>query len=463
MGYATINPYTNETVATFPVLSDQELEGLLAQARSAFPFWADMSFADRAVIVRRAAGTLREHKDDYARLLTLEMGKLYAESLDEVRLTAEILEYYADNAEGFLAPETLPTASPEEGEARVVSEPMGVLLGVQPWNFPYYQLARFAAANLMAGNVVLVKHASSVPQAAAAFERLLSDAGAPDGVYTNLYVTKEQVSALVADERVRGVALTGGAEAGAVVAAEAGRHLKKSTMELGGSDALIVLADADVERSVRWAHWGRMNNCGQCCVAAKRVIVVEELADEFLERLRESLGELHPGDPFDPDVTLGPMASQAAADIVDGQVKNAVDAGATLISTGVRVPERGAFVAPAVLTDIAEDNPVYDQEVFGPIALFFRAADEDDAVRIANDSRYGLGGAVFTRDTEHGVEVAKRVHTGMVFVNHPTWTKADLPFGGTKGSGYGQELAEPGIHEFVNKKLINVVPIDAPA
>src|SRR5690606_26356970 len=266
---------------------------------------------------------------------------------------------------------------------------------------------------LMAGNVVLVKHASSVPQAAAAFERLLSDAGAPDGVYTNLYVTKEQVSALVADERVRGVALTGGAEAGAVVAAEAGRHLKKSTMELGGSDALIVLADADVERSVRWAHWGRMNNCGQCCVAAKRVIVVEELADEFLERLRESLGELHPGDPFDPDVTLGPMASQAAADIVDGQVKNAVDAGATLISTGVRVPERGAFVAPAVLTEIAEDNPVYDQEVFGPIALFFRAADEDDAVRIANDSRYGLGGAVFTRDTEHGVEVAKRVHTGM--------------------------------------------------
>ncbi|MBA0049543.1 NAD-dependent succinate-semialdehyde dehydrogenase [Streptomyces sp. AJS327] len=460
MGYATINPYTNETLASFRGLSEAELEERVARADSASRFWAESSFPQRAKVVLRAAGMLREYKDDYARLLTLEMGKLYREALDEVRLSAEILEYYANNAEDFLAPETLSVASPDEGEARVVSEPMGVLLGIQPWNFPYYQLARFAAPNLMAGNVVLVKHASIVPQSAGAVERLFLEAGAPEGVYTNLYASKEQVNALIADDRVQGVALTGGEAAGAAVAGEAGKQLKKNTLELGGSDALIVLADADVDRTVEWARWGRMNNCGQSCVAAKRIIVVEELADEFLVKLRDALGALRAGDPFDEETTLPPLSSQQAADTVREQVREAVNGGATLISTGARVPERGAFVEPALLTDIDERNPVYDQEIFGPIAMFFRVRDEDEAVRLANDSSFGLGGSVFTSDPAHGEEVARRIHTGMVFVNHPTWTKADLPFGGTKHSGYGRELSEYGIHEFVNKKLINVVPID---
>jgi succinate-semialdehyde dehydrogenase/glutarate-semialdehyde dehydrogenase len=334
---------------------------------------------------------------------------------------------------------------------------------VQPWNFPYYQLARVAGPNLMAGNVVMVKHASNVPQAAAAFERLLAEAGAPQGAYTNLYATKDQLSLLIDDPRVRGVALTGSEGAGAVVAARAGRNLKKSTMELGGSDALIALADADVDKTVAWARHGRMFNGGRCCVASKRIIVVDEIADEFLDRFQVALSELNAGDPFDESTTLPPMSSQGAADDLNEQITAAVEAGAKAIPCGEPVPTTGAFVRPTILTDITPDNPAYYQEFFGPVALFFRVKGEDEAVRLANDSRYGLGGSVFTQDVAHGVEVAKRIDTGMVSINHPTRLKADLPFGGVKISGYGNELADLGIQEFVNKKLINVVPIDAPA
>jgi succinate-semialdehyde dehydrogenase/glutarate-semialdehyde dehydrogenase len=302
-----------------------------------------------------------------------------------------------------------------------------------------------------------------VPQAAAAFERLLAEAGAPQGTYTNLYATKDQISALIDDPRIRGVALTGSEGTGAIVAARAGRNLKKSTMELGGSDALIALADADLDKTVAWALWGRMNNGGQCCVASKRIIVVDEIADEFFEKFEVALSQLQAGDPFDESTTLPPMSTQGAADGLNGQIKAAVEAGAKAFPCGAPVPTNGAFVQPTILTDITPDNPAYHQEFFGPVALFFRVNSEDEAVRLANDSPYGLGGSVFTQDVGHGVELAKRIETGMVFVNHPTWTKADLPFGGVKLSGYGRELANLGIQEFVNKKLINVVPIDAPA
>jgi len=314
----------------------------------------------------------------------------------------------------------------------------------------------------MAGNVVMVKHASNVPQAAAAFEQLLLEAGAPDGAYTNLYATKDQINLLIDDPRVRGVSLTGSEGAGSVVAARAGKNLKKSTMELGGSDALIALADADLDKTVQWALWGRMNNGGQCCVASKRIIVAEEIADEFFEKFKAALAALKAGDPFDEATTLPPMSSQGAADELNAKIKAAVEAGATAIPLGETVPTTGAFVQPTILTDLTPDNPAYYQEFFGPVALFFRASSEDDAVRIANDSNFGLGGSVFTEDIDRGVEVAKRIETGMVFINHPTWTKPDLPFGGIKLSGYGHELANIGIQEFVNKKLINVVPIDAP-
>ena len=345
----------------------------------------------------------------------------------------------------------------------MISSPLGVLLGVQPWNFPYYQLARFAGPNLMAGNVVLVKHASIVPQSALAFERLWHEAGAPQGAYTNLFVSKEQITKLIDDPRVKGVALTGSEGAGAVVAAQAGKMLKKSTMELGGSDALIALADADLDKTVEWAAWGRMNNGGQCCVASKRIIVAEEIADEFLEKFQAALGRLSAGNPMDEATTLPPMSSQEAADKLRGQIAEAVEHGARAIAVGEAVPQNGAFVQPTILTGLTPENPVFHQELFGPVAMFFRAEDEDEAVAIANDSQYGLGGSVFTRDTDHGRAVAARIETGMVFVNHPTWTKADLPFGGVKNSGYGRELSALGIEEFINKKLVNVVPIDAPA
>jgi succinate-semialdehyde dehydrogenase / glutarate-semialdehyde dehydrogenase len=462
MGYATTNPFTNEVVARFEDVSDDELERLVQRAQAAFESWRTTSFEERAKVARRAAAIFRERAAELARLLTLEMGKLYRESLDEVELSAQIVDYYAENAEKFLNARHLDAARPSGHDAVVVNEPLGVLLGIQPWNFPYYQVARFAAPNLMAGNVVLVKHASIVPQSAAAFERIYLDAGAPPGVYTNLYATKEQISRLIDDPRIRGVALTGSEAAGAVVAARAGRNLKKTTLELGGSDPLVVLEDADLDKAVEWAVWGRMNNGGQCCVASKRIIVLEGLADAFLQKFEDSLAKLVAGDPFDGKTTLPPMSSQGAADTLNSQVKQAAEHGATVVPLGPPVPSTGAFVQPTVLLDVTRDNPVYEQELFGPVVLFFRAKDEDEAVRIANDSAYGLGGSVFTKDVSHGVEVARRITTGMVFVNHPTWTKPDLPFGGCKRSGYGRELAALGIHEFVNKKLIDVVPIDAP-
>ncbi|MDT5081351.1 MAG: succinate-semialdehyde dehydrogenase / glutarate-semialdehyde dehydrogenase [Mycobacterium sp.] len=461
MGYQTVNPFDNKVVARFEDLTDEQAMDLLAQAQKTFESWSQTSFPQRTAVISRAAAILRERSDEFARLLTLEMGKLYTEALGEVELSAQILDYYAEKSEKFLAPEPLETAG--EDNAMLVSAPLGVILGIQPWNFPYYQLARVAGPNLMAGNVVMVKHASNVPQAAAAFEKLLLDAGAPAGAYTNLYATKDQINLLIDDPRVRGVALTGSEGAGAVVAARAGKNLKKSTMELGGSDAFLALADCDLDKTVEWAVHGRVFNGGQCCVASKRIVVAEEIADEFLAKFQDAMSELKAGDPFDEATTLAPMCSQKAADDLYAQINAAVEAGAKAIPCGGPVPSAGAFVQPTILTDITPDNPAYYQEFFGPVALFFRVKDEDEAVRLANDSRFGLGGSVFTSDVEHGIEIAKRIETGMVNVNHPARLKADLPFGGVKISGYGHELAHLGIEEFVNKKLINVVPIDAPA
>ena len=461
MAYQTVNPFDNQIVATFDDLTDEQAMALLAQAQNTFESWSQTSFAERTAVISRAAAILRERSDEFARLLTLEMGKLYSEALGEVELSAQILDYYAVNAEKFLAPEPLDTSS--DDNAMLVSAPLGVILGVQPWNFPYYQLARVAGPNLMAGNVVIVKHASNVPQAAAAFEKLLLEAGAPAGGYTNVYATKDQINLLIDDPRVRGVALTGSEGAGAVVAARAGKNLKKSTLELGGSDAFIALADCDLDKTVEWAVHGRVFNGGQCCVASKRIVVVDEIADEFLAKFQEGMSVLKAGDPFDEATTLAPMSSQKAADDLHAQIQAAVEAGAKAIPCGEPVPTKGAFVQPTILTDISPDNPAYYQEFFGPVALFFRVKDEDDAVRLANDSRFGLGGSVFTSDVARGIEVAKRIDTGMVNINHPARLKADLPFGGVKISGYGHELAHLGIEEFVNKKLINVVPIDAPA
>ena len=432
MAYRSTNPFTNTVEKSFDELSDLQLQTKLQAAQDCFDnSWRDESFAQRKAVLKRAAALMRERQHELAKLATLEMGKLIAQSAGEVALSAAIIDYYADNAEAFLAPERLKTS---KGQAVVESSPLGVLFGVEPWNYPYYQIARFAAPNLMAGNVVMVKHASNVPQCALAFEQLMHDAGLPAGGYTNLFISKDQVAALIDDKRVRGVALTGSEAAGAVVAARAGQNLKKSTMELGGSDAFIVLEDADMGLALKHAVSGRMGNAGQACTASKRFIVLDAVADAFLEQFKAAMQKFSPGDPMDASSTLAPLSSASALDHLEQQVQTAVQH----------------------LTDIAEDNPMFSEEFFGPVAMFFRVPDEAAAVALANNSPFGLGGSVFTQDAERGRQVARRIDTGMVFVNSAALSMPDLPFGGVKNSGYGRELSAAGIHEFINKKLIRV-------
>jgi succinate-semialdehyde dehydrogenase / glutarate-semialdehyde dehydrogenase len=462
MAYATTNPYTGEVLKTFPDATDAEVDQAIAAAHAAFLSWRNTSFAQRAKVMHAAAEILRKETDDYAKLLTLEMGKLFSEAKLEVALSAEIFDYYANNAEQLLAPQKLPVADAAEGQAMLVCEPLGVLLAVEPWNFPYYQIARIIAPQLSAGNTMLLKHASNVPQCAAAFEKLMRYAGLPDAAFRNLYATHPQLERILNDPRVRGVALTGSEGAGAIVGAQAGKALKKSTMELGGADAVVVLADADLEKTVKWAVFGRHWNGGQVCVSSKRMIIADEIYDEFLKRYKAGVAGLKAGDPFDPQTTLAPLSSKAAADEVREQIRGAVAHGAKAEEVGPPVTKDRAFVQPTILTEVGETNPARYWEFFGPVSMLFRAKNEDDAIRMANDSPFGLGGSVFTRDTKHGVGVARKLATGMVFINHPTMVKADLPFGGIRHSGYGRELIGLGITEFVNHKLIDVVDINAP-
>jgi succinate-semialdehyde dehydrogenase / glutarate-semialdehyde dehydrogenase len=454
MAYQTINPYTEKLVKAFNEHTDAQLEAMIAKAEETYANdWRLRSLAERKAILKKAASILREKRDEFAEPVTLEMGKLFAEAQGEVELSADILDYYADNAEKFLEPEKLKV---KEGEAFVENEPLGVLFCIEPWNFPYYQLARVVGPNLMAGNTMIVKHAPNVPQCALAFENLLLDAGAPAGVYTNVFISNEQSAIVIADKRIKGVALTGSEKAGEAVASEAGKALKKSTMELGGSDAFIVLDDADLDTAVKWGVFGRINNTGQCCVAAKRFILHENIADTFVDRFKKALENLVPGDPMDSKTTLGPLCTKGALDLVQKQIKTAVDGGAKVLLGGKRLDGPGYFLEPTILTDITPTNPAYYQEFFAPVALIFRVKDEGEAIKLANDSPYGLGGSVITKDIERGKRVARQSETGMVFINQVTWTAPDLPFGGVKNSGYGRELSDLGIGEFVNKKLIRV-------
>jgi succinate-semialdehyde dehydrogenase/glutarate-semialdehyde dehydrogenase len=435
------------------------LQEIIARAEAVYETdWKRRTIEQRKTIMKKAAAILREKLDEFAKPITLEMGKLFGEAQAEVTLSADILDYYAENAGTFLAPRKLKIA---EGEAVVESEPLGVLFCVEPWNFPYYQLARVAGPDLMAGNVLIVKHAPNVPQCALAFEKLFLDAGAPEGVYANVFLSNEQAAKAVADPRIKGVALTGSERAGSAVAAEAGQALKKTTMELGGSDAFIVLDDADMDTAVKWGVWGRMNNTGECCVAAKRFILHEKIADTFLKRFREKLAALVPGDPMDPKTTLGPLCTKDALELVEKQIQIAVDGGAKVLLGGKRLKRPGYFLEPTILTDITPENPAFHVEFFAPVALVFRVKNEKEAIDLANDSPYGLGGSVITKDVERGKRIARQSDTGMVFINQATWTAPDLPFGGVKNSGYGRELSELGIGEFVNKKLIRVASLRA--
>ncbi|GBR09147.1 aldehyde dehydrogenase [Gluconacetobacter liquefaciens] len=451
--YRTINPATGKTEKTFDLHSDREVVTKLETAHTLWKDdWRHRSFAERRAIVQKAADILRRDKEKHARLISIEMGKILPEAIGEIELSADILAYYAEKAEQFLAPLKLDV---EKGNATVLSQSLGVIYCVEPWNFPYYQLARVAAPNLMAGNVVMVKHAPGVPQCAEAFEALFREAGAPAGAYTNLFITNDQSETLIARPEVRGVALTGSERAGSAVAAQAGRALKKSTMELGGADAFIVLDDADLDQVIPNAVAGRMWNNGQVCTAAKRLIVHDSLVDEFTIRLEKAIGEFRYGDPLEQGVTHGPMSSEDAMKRAIAQVDKAVQHGATLITGGKQLEREGFFMKAAILRSVTKDNPIFYEEIFGPVATIHSVGSEEEAIALANDSPYGLGGSVHTSDVARGRKVAEKIETGMVFVNDVTGTAPDLPFGGIGNSGYGRELSEFGITEFVNHKLIH--------
>jgi succinate-semialdehyde dehydrogenase/glutarate-semialdehyde dehydrogenase len=459
MPYQSINPNDGKLLKSFEYMTPAQLEKALAGAQHCYESWKHKSYAERAIVMNKAAALLQAHVDDFAKLETLEMGKRINEARGEVIYSGDILAYYALHAENFLAPLKL---HPKVGEAHMESSPLGVLFCVEPWNFPYYQLARVAGAQLMAGNVLVVKHASSVPQCAIAFEKLLLDAGAPIGAYTNLQISHEQSESVIDDRRIKGVALTGSVTAGRSVAARAGQNMKKSVMELGGSDAFIVLDDADIDKALPWAVWGRMYNAGQTCCAAKRFIVMEAVADRFLAKFKAALEALEPGDPMLEATTLGPMSTEGALVKLLAQVDAAVKGGAKLLTGGKRIDRPGSFMQATILTDIAPGNPAFRDEFFGPVVSFFRVKTEDEAIALANDSDFGLAGSVWTKDEARGKRVASQIDTGMMFVNNIDWVDADLPFGGIKNSGYGRELGSMGIQEFVNKKLVRSGHLPAP-
>jgi len=452
MSYQSVNPYTGEVVKSFPLHSDKQMLDALSRAHDRFQSFGTLQ--ERCANLKKAAELMLERREEIARLITLEMGKRISESRDEVNLSAAILAYYAEHAPRFLATRPLESTV---GEAWVEFEPIGVLVGIEPWNYPFYQLVRFVGPSFALGNTILMKHASSVPQCALAFEAIMKDAGAPEGAYTNLFVTADQVSLLIEDSRVQGIALTGSEKAGESVASQAGKQLKKSTMELGGNDAFVVLEDFDPKLAAKFAVQGRMTNAGQACVGSKRFIAVDAIADVFLSEVMRLLAGYIPGDPTDEATTLAPLSSKSAQMNLLHQVTEAVANGATLLTGGTAPDGPGAFMLPTVLTDVTPSNPAYHQEFFGPVALFFRAKDETEALTIANDSPFGLGGSICTSDIERGRRLASKLQSGMVFLNFSALTTPELPFGGVKRSGFGRELSSFGIEEFANKKMVCIV------
>ena len=454
MSIQTTNPATNKVVKSFNEMTDEQIEAALQKSNNTFQEWKKTSYGDRAKLLRKVASLMRKRKSDLAKLITLEMGKIISQAEWEIDLSADILNYYADNGAEFLADKKL---NPESGEAFIRSSAIGVLFGVMPWNFPFYQVVRFAAPNIMVGNTILLKHASIVPQCAIAIEDLFTEAKAPEGLYINLLISGKRSTALVSDQRIKGVSLTGREGAGSSIAEAAGKHLKNSVLELGGSDAFIVLEDADIDTAVEMAIAGRMNNNGQSCIASKRFIAVASIADEFLEKFTKKVAALKVGDPMDPNTQVGPLSSEEALVNILEQVKRFEKAGAKILVGGKRASDAGAFMQPTILTNLKRGVPTFQEELFGPVASFYKVENEEEAIDLANDSPFGLGGSIYTKDIKRAVKIADKIDSGMIFINHPTSTQPDLPFGGTKGSGYGRELSELGISEFVNKKLIRVI------
>ncbi len=451
--YAVVDPATGEKVKEYPTISDDDLRSAIGRADEAHRTWsASASVAERAALVRRVGELHVERRQELAEIIVREMGKPLEQALGEVDFAGAIYTFYADNAEELMADEPIKLLA-GDGSARVRRSSLGVLLGIMPWNFPYYQVARFAGPNLVIGNTIVLKHAPQCPESAGAMQKLFDEAGFPDGAYENVYASNEQIEWVIADPRVRGVSVTGSERAGAAVAEIAGRNLTKVVLEMGGSDPFILLGTNDLDKTVQDAVAARLDNTGQSCNAAKRFIVVDDLYEPFLEKFTAAMTAVEPGDPTSSDSEIGPLSSTAAADRLEDQVKRAIDQGANVVAGGGR---KGNFFEPTVLTDIDPDNDAYREELFGPVAQVYRVSSEEEAVKLANDTSFGLGSFLMTTDPEQAERVANQIDAGMVYVNIIGADGAELPFGGTKRSGFGRELGTYGADEFVNKKLIRI-------
>jgi len=450
--YQVNNPATGEVEATYPTATEQDIQQVIEQADTAYQDWRKVPLNERSALLHKIADIYLERQDELSRIVANEMGKPVAQAKGEIGLVADIYRYYADNAEQLLAPSTIDVDS---GSASVEKHPVGALLGIMPWNYPHYQVARFVAPNFMAGNTIILKHAPQCPNTAEVIVDIFKDAGVPEGVYNNIFATNEQSATIINDTRVQGVSLTGSERAGQAVAKEAGGALKKVVLELGGSDAFIVAADADIEQAIQGAISGRFGNTGQACNAAKRLIVIASVYDKFVEGFTNAVSNMTLADPLKEDTFIGPMSSKAAAVNLQAQLDSAIQAGATvLVEGGMDKDKPGAWFKPAVLTDVTESMDVYREELFGPVAVVYKANDIDHAIKIANDVPFGLGASIQTQDAALAAEIADKLEVGMVTINAPSGSEANTPFGGIKRSGFGRELGTLGITEFLNYKLI---------
>ena len=452
MAYKTVNPYTNEVVKEYEDATDEQLENALQQGHELYETFRAQDVSERADMLHDVAAKIRERSDEMARTLTTEMGKLLPEAEGEVELCAIIAEWYADKGPEMLEPEEIETGA--NGEAKVHYESTGVLMMVEPWNFPFYQIMRVFAPNFLVGNPMVLKHASNTPSSAQIMADVILDAGTPEGSLVNLFLDYDQVEKAISDPRVQGAALTGSERGGSSIGETAGKHLKQTTLELGGMDPFIVLSDANMDDVADIAWRSRIYNAGQECTSSKRFIVMEDVYDEFVERLKENFSKLKPGDPLDPDTTLAPMNTKESKEELQEQVDEAIEAGANVEYGNEPYDLDGQFFMPTILTDIDRENPAHKSELFGPVAVVYKVASEEEAIELANDSPYGLGGMVFSGDADHGEEVAKKIETGMVYVNTIRYSLPELPFGGVKRSGYGREMSRSGLMAFVNEKLI---------
>jgi succinate-semialdehyde dehydrogenase/glutarate-semialdehyde dehydrogenase len=456
MMYQVVNPATGKLEREYPTATDAEISEILGRAEYGYASWRRSAKTERADILRRVAQLYADRADELAAIITREMGKTTAEAQGELEFTVGIYRYYADHGPDLLKDE--PLASNTPGTAWVRKSSIGALLGIMPWNYPYYQVARFAAPNLMIGNTIVLKHAPQCPESALAMEQIFRDAGLPEDAYINVFATNEQVATMIADPRIAGVSVTGSERAGSAVAATAGQNLKKIVLELGGSDPFIVLDSADLPTVAQAAAAARMENGGQACNASKRMIVADGVYEEFIREFTKAMAAQVTGDPTDPGVNYGPLSSERAAQILMEQIDDAVSKGAVVHTGGHRVDRPGAFVEPTVLSGVTPAMRAFSEELFGPAAVVYRVPDADTAVELANSSAYGLGGAVFSSDEQLALDVADRLDVGMVWINQAEGGGPELPFGGTKRSGVGRELGPLGIDEFVNKKLIHTAP-----